>query len=190
MPSVITQLIQEYTFNISIFKIQWFNRMIQTNSMLDKGYKLVPIYNIILGGCQKQYYCIECYMESFVKKTTYINNIECNVCDRFCKLQNYIGNKPNIILPGVNTLNFKYISYEILSYKEMINREELSSMYYLYGYNISTLLKSSKLISEFAFLDKKTNYKTKFHKSGLQYALMIPSYWNIKKTLKWQYILF
>lgn len=191
-PQEISQLIQEYTFDINIFKRQWFNRMIETHSILDKGYKLVPIYSFHTGDIKKKYYCMECYMDSFVNKTTYMTNIECYFCEHFFKLQIYIDNDAGIINNNISNVispfNKNSITYDILSFDEMINREELKNMYYLYGYNISTLLKSSKLLSEFVFLNKQNHFQTKFIRSGLKYEIMIPAYWKIiNKKIKSQY---
>lgn len=169
-PEEVSELIQQYVFDINIFKLQWFNRMINSLSILDKGYKLVPVLNFIEN--KNKIYCMECYLECFVNKTTYMISNYCSFCEQYIN----------------RTINFKNTNFEFISYNEMINKEELHYMYYLYGFKIDIILKSSKLLSEFILLNKAKFYQTKFVNSGLKYEIIIPSYWKvINKKIKLQY---
>jgi len=170
-PEEVSELIQQYIFDVNIFKKQWFNRMINTLSIIDKGYKLVPAYYIY----NKKYFCLECYLESFIKKISFISNQYCSCCKFYIELIDPHYNNVNIIM-----------KYELLSYNEMIKLEELTILSDLYRFNIIEILKSSKLLSEYVILNKTFDYLTKFNKSGLKYEIMIPLYWKtINKKLNY-----
>lgn len=159
----VSELIREYVFDINIFKKQWFNRMIDSLSLIDKGYKLIPAYYIY----NKKYFCLECYLESFIKKTTYISNINCIGCEFYMNYLDLRDNNSKII-----------IKYELLSYDNMIKLDELNTISKLYRCDISVILKSSKLLSEYVILNKLSYYLTKFIKSGLKCEILIPHYWK------------
>lgn len=163
LPEEVLELIQQYTFDANIFKKQWLNRMIESLSIIDKGYKLIPTYYIY----NKKYFCCECYLESFIKKTTYISNKNCFCCECYIDYIDLITTNLNIV-----------INYESVSYKEMLKLEELNTIFKLYKCDISVILKSSKLLSEYVILNKSSYYITKFIKSGLKYEITIPLYWK------------
>ena len=157
----IINIIKFFLLDNTFFKNLWQNRMLETLSIIDKGYKLVPVYkfqnyNIFnRDNREMDYYCLECYLESLLKKKTYIDNIFCINC------YDIITSYPNI-----------EIKYKMLSYSEFKLRQELKDISNLYGYKqIKIFINSSKYLTESILLGNKSFYQTKLAHLALLYEI-------------------
>jgi len=149
------KIIESFLYDFKFFKNIWQNRINETLSIIDKGYKLVPVYKFQNFNYIKDYYCLECYLESLLKKQTYVNKRFCNNC-----------NNIQISYPNIN------IEYKILSYLEFKTSQELNDIRYLYGYKqIKIFINSSKYLTESILLDNKSFYNTKLTHLALLYEI-------------------
>lgn len=153
--------IQDFIYDYKYFKNIWKLRMKETLSIIDKGYKIIPTYilprhNIFNYTTNNlEYYCVECYLEAFIKKKSYANSIYCNICTQLSH-----------ILPN----NIK--TYKLLSFNEFKTRFELNDIINIYGYkNIKIYINSSKYLTELILLDNSCHYSNRFKHILLLYEI-------------------
>lgn len=152
LPNEIIIIIESFIINYEYLKNIWQNRMIETLSILDKGYKFIPVYTFqrynVLNNLNREmkYYCIECYLTAFIKKTSYSSRSYCTNCYQITMLER----NPRI-------------RYRLVSYDEIKLRKELRDFINLFGFrNIKVFLNSNKLLTERILLNDSKNYKNGF----------------------------
>ena len=147
----IVNSIRSYLFDFNYFKKIWDLRIKESLSIIDKGYKYVPIYTLpnwnIFNSTANNivYYCVECYIEALIKKKSYINNNECNNCDH---------------IQNINIVSI--VDDKIISYDEFKERNELKDIINMYGYrNIKAFIHSNKYLTENILIGNSENYKSR-----------------------------
>lgn len=157
----IINCIQDYIYDYKYFKNIWQLRMMETLSILDKGYKLIPTYilpryNLFNNTPYNiEYYCVECYLEAFIKKKSYVNAIYCNICIQLSYM----------LLDNIKT-------YKELSFDEFKTRYEINDIINIYGYrNIKIFLHSNKYLTELILFGNSNCYKSRLKHIFLLYEI-------------------
>lgn len=147
----IVNSIRSYLFDFNYFKKMWDLRIKESLSIIDKGYKYIPIYRLpswnIFNSTANTiiYYCVECYIEALIQKKSYIDTIDCNNCNQ---------------IQNMNLVSI--VKYKIISYDEFKERKELKDIINMYGYrNIKAFIHSNKYLTEMILLGNYENYKSR-----------------------------
>jgi len=178
LPIEITNNIQEYVFSETYFLNCWKNKIAETLSIIDQGYKIVNIFAInrndnVFGNPDEDYdseyvKCPECYLRAFSKNRSY-NDDECNVCLTLSR-------------KGYLWLGYCIKSYNDFKYSREFNHYLKQSLY------IKSLILSSKYQAE-NNITHAPYFASKKHISGLLYEINHgPIQWN--KKLAYKKILF
>ncbi len=174
LPQDVRYIIESYLFDVNLFKNIWKNRLLETLSIIDKGFKLIPVYNITNNIYSRllthitinEYYCLECYLEAIIKKQTYVNNENCINCYEIQNIYQF------------TTTKYKYISYEEFKYRYEL---EFLKNNYIYGYkNIKIFIKSSKYLTEMILSGKSKDYQSKLEHLALLCEIKYRNY-NLSK---------
>lgn len=103
-------------------------------------------------------FCEECYMESFITNTSYIDN--CDLCN------------------SMNSINNNILTYKLINYNYFINSDEIK-----YFHTWFIICNSNKELAKNIFYNKELNFGDKKNILGLNYEIKCgPILWTKKQT--------
>lgn len=161
LPNDIIMNIHSFIIDYKYFKNEWDNRMLETLSIIDKGYKYVPVYILpryhvlTARSYEGEYYCAECYLNAFINKKSYVDKDYCNNCYQIFMINRNI-----------------HFEYRLLSFEEFQQRDEIRNLINIYNCrNITIFINSNKFLTEMVLSGNPRHYKSKYDSISFAYEI-------------------